>query len=170
MSRGIARKLAFGLVVFASLASGAQKARSAEGTAEIKPQLPLMAWDYADDEPTLKKMAECGINLVAFVPPKALDACERLGLKAIVYDPDVTPHRWDLPFDAEQAAKALPPLIKQVNGHPAVFGYHLKDEPDGGQFARLAKSVELVREQAPGKWPYINLPPGMGKGYDDYLD
>jgi hypothetical protein len=170
MSRGVACELALGLVVFVSLASGVQKARSAEGTAEIKPQLPLMAWDYADDEPTLKKMAECGINLVAFVPPKALDACERLGLKAIVYDPDVTPHRWDLPFDAEQAAKALPPLIKQVNGHPAVFGYHLKDEPDGGQFARLAKSVELVREQAPGKWPYINLPPGMGKGYDDYLD
>lgn len=35
------------------------------------PPFPLMAWDYADDEKTLKKMADCGINLVAFVPTQA---------------------------------------------------------------------------------------------------
>jgi hypothetical protein len=132
--------------------------------------LPLMAWDYADDEPALRAMSECGINLVAFVPPKALDACERHGLKAIVFDPEITPARWDQPFKADRAAKVLPDLIKKVNNHPAVYGYHLKDEPDPGQFAELAKSVEIVRKLAPGKWPYINLTPGMGAGYDGYLN
>jgi hypothetical protein len=63
------------------------------------------------------------------------------------------------------ADDALPEIIEKYNKHPAVFGYHLKDEPDGGQFAELAKSAELVRKLAPGKWPYINLTPGMGNGY-----
>ncbi len=129
-----------------------------------------MAWDYADDEATLQKMADCGINMVAFVPPKALDACAKVGIKAIVYQEGITPLRWDQPFNAEPANRALPDLIKQVNNHPAVFGYHLKDEPGGDQFAELAKASALVKELAPGKWPYINLPPGMGEGYDGYLD
>jgi hypothetical protein len=131
---------------------------------------PLMAWDYADDEATLQKMADCGINMVAFVPPEALDACEKVGIQAIVYQQGITPARWDQPFNAEEANKALPDLIKRVNDHPAAYGYHLKDEPGGDQFAELAKSVALVKELAPGKWPYINLPPGMGEGYDGYLD
>ncbi|MFO0791409.1 MAG: hypothetical protein U0805_18260 [Pirellulales bacterium] len=135
-----------------------------------KDLLPLMAWDYADDEPTLRAMAECGINLVAFVPPKALDTCQKLGIQAIVFDPEITPARWDQPFQADRAAKVLPALIKKVNNHPAVYGYHLKDEPDPTQFAELAKSVAMVRELAPGKWPYINLTPGMGTGYDGYLN
>ncbi|RIK87890.1 MAG: hypothetical protein DCC67_01315 [Planctomycetota bacterium] len=131
--------------------------------------LPIMAWDYADDESTLRLMADCGVNLVAFAPPSALDACAKAGVKAIVYQPGVTPD-WDQPFKFEPAADVLRGLIARVNDHPAVYGYHIKDEPDPSQFAELAKAVALVNELAPGKWPYINLPPGMGEGYDGYLD
>lgn len=131
---------------------------------------PIMAWDYADDEPTLRSMADCGINAVAFVPERALDLCGRLGLKAIVYHPDLTPARWDQPFRSEGAIRLLPELVGRVNDHPAVMGYHLKDEPDPGQFEELGKAVAEVNRLAPGKWAYINLPPGMGEGYDGYLD
>ena len=153
-------------LLLAVLTVAPASAAFAEGLGEDT--LPLMAWDYANDERTLRLMAECGINLVAFVPPESLDTCERLKMKAIVFHGDVTP-RWDRPFKSDAAEKVLPDLIRKVNNHPAVFGYHLKDEPDGGQFAELSKSVALVRKLAPGKWPYINLPPGMGPGYDDYL-
>lgn len=131
---------------------------------------PIMAWDYVDDEAIMRSMAECGINAVAFVPEAALDACAKHGLKAIVYDPELTPARWDLPFRSEGAIKALPNLIRRVDGHPAVMGYHLKDEPDPGQFAELGKAVAEIRRLAPGKWPYINLLPGKGKDYDAYVD
>jgi hypothetical protein len=133
------------------------------GAAE-KPFFPLMAWDDVRSEETIQKMADCGINLIAFVPPKLLDACEQHGVKAIVFDPRVTP-AWDKPFASKTANDVLPEIIEKYNKHPAVYGYHLKDEPDGGQFAELAKSAELVRKLAPGKWPYINLTPGMGDGY-----
>ena len=132
--------------------------------AEEKPFFPLTAWDDVRSEETIKKMADCGVNMIAFVPPNLLDACQTHGVKAIVFDPRVTP-AWDKPFSSKAANEVLPELVARYNDHPAVYGYHLKDEPDGGQFAELAKSAELLRKLAPGKWPYINLTPGMGDGY-----
>lgn len=130
---------------------------------------PLTAWDDVQDEATIRKMAECGINLIAFVPPTLLDACWKHRVRAIVFDDRLTPN-WDKPFESKRANEALPQIIKKYNEHPAVFGYHLKDEPDAGQFAALGASAQLVRELAPGKWPYINLPPGMGDWYaNEYL-
>jgi len=129
-----------------------------------------MAWDYADDEDTLRKMADCGVNMVAFVPAKALDICQRLGIQAIVFDPEIGQKVWTEPFDGDRAARELPRVIKEVNDHPAVYGYHIMDEPTAAQFPALAKAVEVVKQQAPGKWPYINLFPGMGPDYDTYVD
>jgi hypothetical protein len=126
---------------------------------------PLTAWDDVEDADTIQKMADCGINLIAFVPPRLLDACEKYNVMAIVFDERVTPN-WDKPFDSKIANDVLPEIIEKYNKHPAVYGYHLKDEPDGNQFVELAKSAELVRKLAPGKWPYVNLPPGMGNWYD----
>lgn len=130
---------------------------------------PIMAWDDVRDEETIQKMAEAGINMIAFTPPELLDACEQHGVKAIVFDARVTP-KWDEQFDAEKGNAALKDLITKYNDHPAVYGYHLKDEPDGNQLYELGKSARLVNELAPGKWAYINLPPGMGDWYDkEYL-
>src|SRR5688572_28690870 len=115
-----------------------------------KPFFPLTAWDDVRSADTIKKMAECCINLIAFVPPKWLDACHENGVKAIVYDPRVTP-AWDKPFNAKVANDVLPEIIKAYNDHPAVFGYHLKDEPDGGQFPEIAKS-EIGRASCRKRW------------------
>ena len=161
-SVGVASIVAIAFVTFCASATGVR--------AEEKAFFPLMAWDDVRSADTVKKMADCGINAIAFVPAKMLDACQQNGVKAIVFDERVTP-AWDKPFNAKAANDVLPEIIKAVNDHPAVYGYHLKDEPDGGQFAELGKSAELVRKLAPGKWPYINLTPGMGDGYiKDHLE
>lgn len=124
-------------------------------------RFPLMAWDYATDDATLKKMADCGINMVAFVPPKMLDSCKKHKIRAIVFNGD---------FKAFQDLPGVSKMIEQVNDHPAVYGYHLKDEPLPQEFWDLAKASDLVREKAPGKWPYINLLPIGGVVYDRYLE
>lgn len=129
-------------------------------------EFPLMAWDYVGDEQTIKDMADCGINMIAFVPEDMLDACWKHGVRAIVYDKRIGPERWDGPYDADAVIAALPEVIGRVNDHPAVFGYHLRDEPDASQFPALAKAAREVERLAPGKWPYINMTPGMG---DDYV-
>jgi hypothetical protein len=166
MIRATARRTAAVLLYLSAVGS---IAIAATPTAKDDAFFPLMAWDDVRSPNTVKKMADCGINVIAFVPPKLLDACAANGVKAIVYDPRVTP-AWDKPFNSKVANEVLPELIREHNTHPAVYGYHLKDEPDGGQFPELAKSAELVRNLAPGKWPYINLPPGMGDWYaNEYL-
>ena len=149
---------------------GAALALAAPASGGSKVLFPLMAWDYATDEATLEKMADCGINMVCFVPPKMLDACEKHGLKAIVFDERIAGTRWDAPFDYQRATTKLPEVIREVNAHPAVYGYHLKDEPGAHEYPALAKVAEVVKKLAPGKWPYINLLPGDGAAYDDYVE
>ena len=58
-----------------------------------------------------------------------------------------------------------------------MFGYYLRDEPGTAMFPGLAKVAGLVRELAPGKWPYINLFPDYANSdqlgapnYADYLE
>ncbi|HEX5552126.1 MAG TPA: hypothetical protein VFX43_02675 [Chitinophagaceae bacterium] len=131
---------------------------------------PLMAWDYVDDISTLKAMKDCGVNIIGFVAPKMLNACVRYGMKAIVFDTSVAGDDWTRPFDADRACRNLPGLIKKVNKNPAVYGYHLKDEPAPGQIAGLARAVAMIKKLAPGKFPYVNLLPGAGKDYLAYLE
>ncbi len=131
---------------------------------------PLMAWDYADNNETLKNMRDCGITSIAFVRPNMLDACQKFGLKAIVFDESISGTNWAQPFDGEAVWKNLPALARKIGKHPAVMGYHLKDEPRATEFLELGKAVAAVKKLAPGKWPYINLFPGTGTNYDKYLE
>lgn len=149
----------------------AQSERIINPNKDVDKVFPLMAWDYAEDEGTLKDMHEAGINMVAFVPPSLLEVCQNYQIKAILFDDRVT-GAFDAPFDSETANSALRDLIRKYNDHPALYGYHLKDEPGPEQFAELSKSVALVKELAPGKWPYINLLPtqSYGEAYESYLE
>lgn len=133
-------------------------------------RFPFMAWDYVDDEHVLEAMRDAGINSVAFVRPKMLDACQKNGLACIVFDERISGTLWSKPFDGDQFRRNLPTVIKEVGNHPALYGYHIKDEPHAQEFPELAKAVAAVRELAPGKWPYMNLFPGYGEKYDEYLD
>ena len=119
--------LAWGLSIAGSALWAEERGRTR--ATEPKPaEFPMMAWDYAQDEAMLKSMRDCGINVVAFVPPKMLDACQRLGLKAIVFDERIAGNDYRKLPSTEQVLKNLPTLVREVNQHPAVYGYHLKDD------------------------------------------
>ena len=138
---------------------------------------PIMAWNHAPaDEAVLKKMRDCGLTVAGFVTKDNLDRVHAAGMKAIVNDPRVGNYDW-ANVDAATARKNVTSLIAEVNNHPAVFGYYLRDEPPAGYFPGLEKVASVVRELAPGKWPYINLFPNYAideqtqtKGYAAYLD
>lgn len=140
---------------------------SAASAAKSQPKVffPLMAWDYVDNEATLKSMAECGINSVGFVRPNMLDTCQKYGIKGIIVDDKVAAHFGEL-FNADRACKALPALIKKYGNHPALYGYHLRDEPGVEQFEALGKASAMIQKLNPGKWPYVCNYPGIG---DDYV-
>jgi hypothetical protein len=138
---------------------------------------PIMAWNHAPADPAvLKKMHECGITVAGFVNPKHLDLVHAAGMKAIVTDPRVGGYDWQK-VDAAAARKNVQSLVAEVGNHPAVFGYYLRDEPPASYFAGLETVASVVRELAPGKWPYINLFPNYASpeqlaaaDYPQYLD
>ncbi|MDQ3439207.1 MAG: hypothetical protein M3478_02515, partial [Planctomycetota bacterium] len=138
---------------------------------------PIMAWNHTPSDPgVLKKMAECGLTVCGFAAAKDLDAIHAAGMKAIVHDPRVGGHDWQN-VDEKKARENVASLVKEVNAHPAVFGYYLRDEPPATYFAGLEKVASVVRELAPGKWPYINLFPNYAtpgqlasKDYAEYLE
>ncbi len=138
---------------------------------------PIMAWNWAPkDRAVLQKMREAGLTVAGFVAPETLNACRAAGLKAIVSDPRTSGYDWNN-VDATKARKNVASLVAKVGRHPAVYGYYLRDEPEAGAFPGLATVAGLIRELAPGKWPYINLFPDYATpgqlgatNYADYLE
>src|SRR5882762_6518175 len=120
---------------------------------------PIMPWNSPPNDPTvLKRIKDCGFTIAGFVPPSALDAREKTGLKAIVSDARLSDYDW-ANVDEARARKRVESLVAEVGKHPAVFGYNLRDEPPAQWFDGLNKVASAIRELAPGKWPYINLFP-----------
>jgi hypothetical protein len=146
-------------------------------TQEPAPFFPVMAWDGPPNDPAvLKEMRECGINVAGFVPVAALDNCHAAGLKAIVTDSRVTGYDWAA-VDAAKARENVKSLVAECRNHPAVYGYHLRDEPVASWFPGLKVVSDAVKEFHPGVWPYINLFPNyadLGQlgaaSYDEYVD
>lgn len=120
---------------------------------------PLMAWNWVpSDAPAFQKLRDCGLTVAGFVAPRDLDLCYAAGLRAIVHDARTAEYDWRN-VDEAVARRNVASLVAEVGRHPAVYGYYLRDEPGAELFPGLAKVAALVRELAPGKWPYINLFP-----------
>src|SRR6266567_3560647 len=133
-------------------------------------RFPFMAWDYVDKPMILQSMHDAGITSVAFVPAKMLDVCGQLHLNCILFDERLSGDLWSKPFDGERFRRNLAAVVKEQKISGALYGYHVKDEPPESDFPELAKATAAIKAFAPGKWPYINLFPGEGKSYDDYLE
>lgn len=90
-----------------------------------------------DDEALLKTLADAGFTSVMWDSGK-LEMCRRLGLKVVVTD--ITPE-----------------LAPTVSGHPALWGYHILDEPRLAQFDSMATLVEAFRRADPTHPGYVNM-------------
>src|ERR1044071_9498721 len=91
-------------------------------------RFPFMAWDYVDKPTILQSMHGAGITSVAFVRPNMLNSCHKFDLKCIVFDERLSGTLWSKPFDGELFRKNLAAVVKEVGNHPALYGYHVKDE------------------------------------------
>ena len=104
---------------------------------------------------TAKQMAEGGWNLVWCSSEQELDTAQRHELRGLLTNGLLTPATLG---DPEQRAK-LDELIARVSKHPAMYAYHLIDEPNASQFQALGRLVAYLRERDPAHLAYINLFP-----------
>ena len=140
---------------------------------KVEKRIPVMAWigppETESTAARYKEMADAGFtHSFSFIGSlaameKAMDAAQAAGIKQFVCCPE-------LKTDPEGVAK------KFMN-HPAMAGYHLKDEPSAKEFADLAKWAKRIQAVDNKHWCYINLFPNiagngaLGTGsYQEHVD
>ena len=104
---------------------------------------------------TAQQMAEGGWNLVWCTSEQELDTAQRHELRGLLTNGLLTPATLG---DPESRAK-LDEFIARVSKHPAMYAYHLIDEPNASQFPALGRLVAYLRERDPAHLAYINLFP-----------
>lgn len=89
---------------------------------------------------------------------RLLDECEKAGMRAIVCDARTRYHHLreagEAQFREDVAAAAA-----DFGGHPAVFGFHVGDEPDRHSWEYAVSAYAIVREAAPRLTPFLNMFP-----------
>jgi len=100
-------------------------------------------------------MVEGGFNLVWCGSEKELDIAHHHGLRGQLTSNLLAPTSLDDPDKREQ----LDALIARVSKHPALYSYHLIDEPSAAQFPALGRLVAYLRQRDPQHLAYINLFP-----------
>lgn len=84
----------------------------------------------------------------------SLDAAARKGIDVIISFPQIK--------DSTESAVAL------IKDHPALYAYHLKDEPDRSDFGWLADLCDKINGLDPEHPCYINLLPNWAWGVEEY--
>jgi hypothetical protein len=86
----------------------------------------------------------------------SMDAAARAGIGIIINFPQIKD-------STEQA-------VRMIKDHPALFAYHIKDEPDTSDFGWLESLCDKIGELDPSHPCYINLLPNWAWGVEDYSD
>ena len=118
-------------------------------------EFPIMAWIGVPESETtverFKELKEAGININFSVyssveaVEKALDVAQQAGVKLMPSCPELS-------TEPEKTAKRL-------MDHPALAGYHLRDEPGAADFPMLGEWVRKIQSVDREHPCYINLFP-----------
>ncbi len=124
------------------------------GKLTIDGKFPIVAWTGINADETAKKfgpMKDCGFNVyLGWYDTddqviSALDDAEDAGVKLIIRSET---------FLANPAT-----LVNRIKNHPALFMYHIEDEPEVSEFNMLKDIVNKVRAIDTEHPCYINLYP-----------
>ena len=103
----------------------------------------------------------------------ALSQADRAGLKVLISDDTQLRNltRWFTITDDRSVPMSITiadgqELVRRMEegygAHPSLAGYNLFDEPWAALFPSLANAMQIVREGAPSRLPYLNLVPDEG--------
>ena len=85
-----------------------------------------------------------------------LDECEKKGIKAIVCDKR-TRYAEYMRVGEEKFREGVKKVVEEFGSHPAVYGFHVGDEPNGEAWESAISAFKIVRETANGKKGFINM-------------
>jgi hypothetical protein len=140
-------------------------------------QFAVMAWgDSPSDADQLRGMKEAGLNISGFCRAEDLNLVKAVGLTCFVNDPKLSGYALDQLPPLTVVRRDIAALKKQISDNSAALGFFLRDEPSASLMPGLARLANLLREEMPDKWPYVNLfpyrvsPDTLGTSdYDSYV-
>ena len=130
---------------------------------DVPQTIHIVSWGgiAADKADTLYSLAkECGFDMhLGLYRAKesaiaSMDAASRQGIDVIISFPQIK--------DSTESAVAL------IKDHPALYAYHLKDEPDTSDFGWLSDLSGKIEDLDPLHPCYINLLPNWAWGVEEY--
>lgn len=156
-------------------------------------RFPLGFWNYCSldmiGSEAVKDWADCGMTLPMsqeYDPDRnkpsdllpVLDAAAERNMKVIVCDRRGYAWCSTKPGALDSFRRGFETAVKEFGSHPAVFGFHLGDEPEAAILPNLAVAMPFAREAAPHLTPFLNtLPKVEGtpqrvgfERWSDYLD
>ena len=92
---------------------------------------------------------------------KTLDECYARGIRMIVQDHRITYTQMHNGHYEEDVAQ----VVQNFAGHPAVYGFHLGDEPMAGQTEDAIEAVRVLKRACPQTKAYLNLLPWYSDEY-----
>ena len=113
------------------------------------------------------------VHLAGFAEPEDLDAIGAAGLKCFVSDPSIQ-IRDGLKLTDDEVNARVKAIVGKCANHPAVFGYHLIDEPSAALVPNVVRWAKAFEVAAPHSVIYTNFLPmpenadGTGKVEDTY--
>ncbi|MBP6965117.1 MAG: hypothetical protein KBC96_11995 [Armatimonadetes bacterium] len=127
------------------------------------------------------RMSSAGFTMLIGPPPepggnidvnlRCLNLCQKYGMRLLVKDVRIHP---DPQTDADR--NALDAMVGDYAGHPALYGYYIKDEPTPAAYRLLVEAHTYLKQKDPKHLPYINLFPNYGgphqiefADYDGYV-
>lgn len=130
-------------------------------------------WNYErtgvwDEKKAVRDWKEAGINLAMTFELsetedksrmiKLLDECEKANVKAIVCDERTTYYALNEKGE-EKFREGVKSAVADFGSHPAVYGFHVGDEPDKTTWESAKTAFKIVREACPSLNPFINMNP-----------
>ena len=127
-------------------------------------QFPVFPWDtIKPTKAAYEEARECGFNLAGFVHVEDLDTVHDAGLKGFVSDPSInirgTAADGSSGLSDDQINAAVKDLVARTAKHPAVFGYHIIDEPSRKLVPTVARWAKAFSAAAPDLVAYTNFFP-----------
>ena len=122
--------------------------------------------DGINDTPQYRKNMDIAINKL-----------KNKGLKVMVVDNYTLINRMkDYPTD-EEVLEKIADMVNFYSKYSNVIGYEIMDEPSTANYSRLAKIVDYIKKNDPGRVAYINLFPNYASSsqlgtssYSEYLN
>jgi hypothetical protein len=124
---------------------------------------PVFPWDILPANAQAYAQArQCGLNLAGFAHVQDLDKVNAAHMKCFVGEPQILDVRNSEKLTDEQIKAKVQEVVSKSKDNPALFGYHVVDEPSPALVPTIVRWTKAFQQADPNAIAYVNMLPIHG--------